>query len=141
MLREAIDYYHSLLTDETAGQTQALINEQMFRQGLYFGTRPLTSVLRPRFFTHEQYRLVCREMRPILSAFRKVHEAALADATFRAQFHLTEWEEELLQIDPGFRNPSPAARMDTFFLPETGEIVLTEYNPEPPAAPAYDDAL
>lgn len=141
MLREAIDYYHSLLTDETAGQTQALINEQMHRQGLYFGTRPLTSVLRPRFFTREQYRLVCREMRPILTAFRKIHEAALADANFRAQFHLTEWEEELLQIDPGFRDPSPTARMDTFFLPDTGEMFLTEYNAETPAAPAYNDAL
>ena len=77
MLRAAIDYYHALLTDETAGQTQAMINEQLFRQGLYFGNRPLTTVLRPRFFTRGQYRFICRTMRPILSAFRKAHDAAL----------------------------------------------------------------
>ena len=141
MLRAAIDYYHALLTDETAGQTQAMINEQLLRQGLYFGNRPLTTVLRPRFFTRGQYRFICRTMRPILSAFRKAHDAALVDPTFRAQFGLTEREEELFLLDPGFPDPSPTARMDTFFLPETGELFLTEYNAETPAAPAYNDAL
>lgn len=141
MLPKAIDYYHSLLTDETARQTQAMIAEQLQRQGLFFGNRPLTTVLRPRFLTRAQYRLICAAMRPILTAFRKVHHAAIADPAFRAQFCLTEREEELFLLDPGFPDPSPTARMDTFFLPETGEMFLTEYNAETPAAPAYTDAL
>jgi uncharacterized circularly permuted ATP-grasp superfamily protein len=66
---------------------------------------------------------------------------ALEDRGLRAQFCLADWEEKLVQHDPGFRTPSPTSRVDTFFVTEQGGLRLTEYNAETPAAAAYNDAL
>ena len=140
-LREAITAYHELLTDERAAQTQAQITDQMARRGLFFGDRPLTSVLRPRFLTPRQYTYLCESTRPVLSAFGKAYRAALASAEVRAQFGLTHWEEELITLDPGFELPSPTGRLDTFLDEDATTLKLVEYNAETPAAPAYNDLL
>jgi glutathionylspermidine synthase len=140
-LRAAIDDYHALLTDELAGETDALLADLQRRRGLAFGDRPLCTVLRPRFLLPEHQRYLAESMRVLLGAFARAHAAALEDAAFRAQFALTDWEEALVRGSPGFRAPSPTSRLDTFYFPESGALALTEYNAETPAAPAYCDAL
>jgi uncharacterized circularly permuted ATP-grasp superfamily protein len=140
-LREAIGSYHDLLTDDLAGASQAWLDEQQRLRGLFFGDRPLCSVLRPRFMTPEQYRFLQSRVRILLQAFEKIYQAALADSDFRAQFGLLDWEEALIHYDPSFRAPSPTSRVDTFFVTERGGLRLTEYNAETPASPAYNDAL
>ena len=138
--RETIDYYHSLLDVETARETHEQLTEQLRQRGLFFGERPLSTVLRPRFIHPDQYRALQVAVRAVMPAFQKAYEKALADAKFRSQFRLNDWEEELVQFDHGFSTPSPTARMDTFF-DEAGMLWLTEYNAETPAAVAYNDVL
>ncbi len=138
-LRQAIDHYHHLLDDETGRQSQAQLNDQLHRRELFFGQRPLCTVLRPRFMTADQYAHLGHAIRQVMPAFAKAHTAAMADAGFRAQFGLAAWEEQLIQINPRFRASSPTARMDSF-LTDQG-LWFTEYNAETPAAPAYNDVL
>ena len=140
-LRDAISYYHDLLDDELAAASQAQLDDQMHLRGLYFGDRPLCTVLRPRFFTPEGYRYLQGRLRIVLGAFDRAYRRALDDADLRAQFGLQDWEERLIEYDPGFAAPSPTARLDTFFQPETHALQLVEYNAETPAAPAYNDVL
>jgi uncharacterized circularly permuted ATP-grasp superfamily protein len=140
-LREAIEGYHDLLTDELAAASQAQLDDQQRRRRLFFGQRPLCTVLRPRFFTLEQYRFLQSRMRVLLDTFDKIYRVALEDAAFRSQFGLFDWEERLVQHDPGYRNPSPLSRLDTFFVTERGGLRLTEYNAETPAGAAYNDVL
>jgi hypothetical protein len=52
-LWDAIQTYHELLTDELAAESQAQLDDQLRQRGLFFGDRPLTTVLRPRFLTPE----------------------------------------------------------------------------------------
>jgi uncharacterized circularly permuted ATP-grasp superfamily protein len=140
-LREAIEGYHDLLTDELAQASQAQLEDQQRRRRLFFGQRPLCTVLRPRFMTLEQYRFLQSRLRVLLDAFDKIYHVALEDATFRSQFGLFDWEEQLVQHDPGYQNPSPLSRVDTFFVTDRGGLRLTEYNAETPAGAAYNDAL
>ncbi len=140
-LHDAIEAYHGLLTDDIAGESQAQLDDQLRRRGLFFGDRAICTVLRPRFLTTEQYRFIQSSMRVLLGAFDRVYRRAIADAAFRKQFGLADWEETLVQADPGFRNPSPTSRIDCFFMTETGELKLTEFNTETPAAIAYNDVL
>lgn len=143
-LSDAIGFYHSLLTDELGQQSQAQLSRQLHHRQLFFGERPLCTVLRPRFMTTSHYQGLTRAIREIMPAFARAHRAAMADADFRRQFGLNGWEEELLQVDPGFRDPSPTARMDSFITTdETGaeRIYFAEYNAETPAAVAYNDVL
>jgi hypothetical protein len=141
-LQEAIDHYHALLGDDgLAGATAWQLEDQLRRRGLFFGDRPLSSVLRPRFLTSAQYRFLQVRAAALLCAFHKAYVRALADATFREQFRLEAWEERLLDVDPGFPDPSPVSRLDAFFVSERGGLRFTEYNAETPAAAAYNDIL
>jgi hypothetical protein len=141
----AIAAYHELLTDELGADSQAQLDDQQQRRGLFFGERPLCTVLRPRFLTRAQYHSIQESAAAILSAFTKAHRAAVADAGFRRQFGLLDGEERLVGVNPGFRDPSPTGRLDSFFVRDerTGEerVQFTEYNAETPASPAYNDVL
>lgn len=137
-------HYHDLLRQPALAEESAAVLEQQLRQqGLFFGDRALCSVLRPRFLTLEEYRLICRACGLVGSAFDKVRAAAMADSALRAQFGLTAWEEQLIHADPGFPAASPTSRLDAFFAAgEDGAgLKFTEYNAETPAGAAYNDAL
>jgi glutathionylspermidine synthase len=136
-----IQTYHDLLTDDVAAESMAQLEDQIRRRGLFFGDRALCTVLRPRFLTVEQYTFIREHSRTVLRAFDKAFQTAIAADSFRAQFKLAPWEEELVRHDPGFRDPSPTSRLDAFFVAERNELLFTEYNTETPAAPAYNDVL
>lgn len=140
-LTDAIARYHDLLTDELAAASAAQLTDQLRRRGLYFGNRPICSVLRPRFLLPEQYADIAAHSQVLLGALAAAHRAALADPAVRAQFGLTGWEETLVQQPAGFSSPSPTSRLDAFYDPATGALRFTEYNAETPAAVAYNDVL
>lgn len=139
-LADAVAAYHELLTDSLAAASQAELDKQTALHQLYFGDRPVCSVLRPRFLSPEQYRFLRQRVQLFMPAFQKTYRAALADPEFRKQFRLRPEEERLLTADPGFEDPSPTARLDSFFVSE-GELKFTEYNAETPAGAGYNDAL
>src|SRR2546423_632539 len=58
----------------------------------------------------------------------------------RPQSRLRDWEDELLAVDPAYRDPSPTSRFDSFFASDD-ELLFTEFNTETPAGAAYSDAL
>ncbi|MGH7612945.1 MAG: hypothetical protein ACREMW_02745 [Gemmatimonadales bacterium] len=141
VLERAIGHYHELLSDELAGESQAMLDAELRRRGLFFGDRALCTVLRPRFLTPEQYRFLRERCAILLRAFDRAYRAALENEAVRRQFGLVEWEEALIRRDPGFPDASPMSRIDAFYLPDQNSLRLTEYNAETPAGAAYADAL
>jgi uncharacterized circularly permuted ATP-grasp superfamily protein len=139
-VRDAVDAYHDVLSDDIAADSQAVLDAQIRKRELFFGDRPLCTVLRPRFMSPAQYRLLQRRAAALMGTFRRAHEAAVADPSVRAQFHLTSWEEKLVLEDPGFPWPSPVSRLDAFFAGDDG-LRFTEYNAETPAGPSFNDVL
>jgi len=141
MLADAIGHYHKLLSHGALACDSHDQLERLTRlRHLYFGDRPVCTVLRPRFLEPKQFRFLQNCLRTLLPAFQRVYDLALADGRFRRQFGLLDWEEKLLGIDPGFENPSPTARFDSFFASEQA-FKFTEYNAETPAGTAYHDVL
>lgn len=141
MLNEAIEHYHALLTPDVARESSDQLQDQAKRRGLYFGTRDVTTVLRPRFLTTEQYHFLQNSIRTVMPAFGKAYHSALANDEIRAQFHLNDWEETMVREPFGFQEPSPSARMDSFYLPDANSVEFTEYNAEIPAGQGYTDEL
>ena len=141
MLGVGIDHYHSLLDDDIGGETQRQLDDQLRLRGLFFGDRALCTVLRPRFFSPAQYRFLQKRGAVVLSAFRKVHQAALANADVLDQFGLLDWEHSLVHVPTGFRDASPVSRLDAFFVTDSGGLRFTEYNAETPAGGGYNDVL
>ena len=141
MLRDGIDQYHALLTDDIGGETQRQLDDQLRLRGLFFGDRALCTVLRPRFLSPAQYRFLQKRGAVVLSAFRKAHRAALADPAVLEQFGLLDWEHSLVHVNTGFRDSSPVSRLDAFFTTDSGGLRFTEYNAETPAGGGYNDVL
>src|SRR5918999_3445934 len=141
MLRDAIEQFHDLLSDEIAQDSQWQLDEQLRQRGLFFGDRPLCTVLRPRFMSSAQYRYLQHRAATVLTAFQTAYEAALADEKLLDQFGLADWERDLVRIDPGFQESSPVSRLDAFFVADSGGLRFTEYNAETPAGGAYNDVL
>ncbi len=138
---DAIARYHDLLSaDSIAADSQDQLERLQQAHGLYFGTRPVCSVLRPRFLSPGQYTFLRDRVKVLLPAFHTAYERAMADPEFRKQFRLLDWEDHLLAIEPGFKNPSPTSRFDSFFVSER-EFKFTEFNTETPAGAGYSDAL
>ncbi|MES2523071.1 MAG: hypothetical protein V4617_10260 [Gemmatimonadota bacterium] len=141
-MTEAISRYHDGLTKgDLAAATAETLDAMLRTEGLFFGDRPLCSVLRPRFLSVSEYRQLSIACSLVGSAFEAVRVAAMTDAGLRAQFGLTGWEEELIHADPGFQVASPTSRLDAFYASGPDGLKFTEYNAETPAGGAYNDAL
>jgi hypothetical protein len=142
MSADAIRAYHDLLAADPAlaADSQAALDKGQETRELVYARRAVCGVLRPRFLSPGQYRCLHDRVKALLPAFQLAHDRALADLGFRRQFRLAEWEEELLAIDPGFRDPSPTSRFDAFFGSEQ-DLRFTEFNTEAPAGAGYSDSL
>jgi len=139
-LEDAISAWHDGLTPELAAESSGWLTEQLRSRDLFFGDRPLCTVLRPRFLTREQYDLLRVRISILLQAFEKALTAALFDSTLLDQFRLADWERTLALEELSIP-ASPVSRLDAFFDPDDGRLRFTEYNAETPAGSAYNDAL
>jgi uncharacterized circularly permuted ATP-grasp superfamily protein len=142
MPTDAVAAYHDLLGADAAlaADSQAALDRGQEARSLMYSNRPVCSVLRPRFLSPAQFRFLHDRVKVLLPAFQIVHDRAMADLAFRRQFHLRDWEEELLALEPGYRDASPASRFDAFFASER-ELYFTEFNAETPAGAGYSDSL
>ncbi|GAC1642476.1 MAG: hypothetical protein NVS4B8_11690 [Herpetosiphon sp.] len=141
MLEHAISYYHELLDPATARATGEQLNAEQRARNLYFGPRPLVSVLRPRFLSPDQYTLLQDACGAVATAMRTLVTEVLEEPVMRSDLMLTPGEEALIAMDPGYPDPSAHSRMDTFLTLDGSSLRFVEYNAESPAAIAYEDLL
>ncbi len=140
MKQEATEYYHGLLNDQKAAETYELMESMLKERKLFFGDRALCTVLRPRFFTEDQFAYLKKETELVLRAFGKAHNACMADSNLRKQFFLEPWEEEMMEVNRG-QIPWTTSRLDSFYSLDHNSLQFIEYNAETPAGMAYEDVL
>ena len=139
MLKEAVDYYHSLLEDgELANESYRVLHDGLDRARLIFGGRPLSPYLRPHFITADDWAHVKATCEVVWGALQKVKDAAVENGAILEELGLTEIERELVKIDPGYRQVSPTSRLDSFLTDDAYSFV--ELNGESPAGIAYADS-
>jgi uncharacterized circularly permuted ATP-grasp superfamily protein len=141
MLEAAIAHYHALLDADTARATQAQLTAEQRARNLFFGQRPLVSVLRPRFITAAQYTYIQSACGLVAAAAHRLAHRMLHEPALRADLELTPAEERLIAMHPGYAEPSAHSRMDTFLTVDGQSLQFVEYNAESPAAIAYEDVL
>jgi len=156
MNEPAIQYYHELVSKmDTAAlaEISARFIDDLREHKACYGERPLSTFLRPKFVTPEQFNLIKEVCRVLREAVVKVKEAIFAQPDFFAQVGLSEGERLLCEIDPGFSRLSITSRWDSFMTEspisldknkkEVGGIVLkfVELNADTPAGIAYNDVM
>lgn len=140
-IQDIIDFYHEMLTDEVAEETDERMREMLLERGLYFGKRPLCIVLRPHFYFEESWAYFRNKLEILLTAFMRLHEVCMEDAAARALLYLDPYEEELFHLDKGGPPPWSSSRLDTFYLADEPSVKVVEYNAETPAGIGYGDKL
>lgn len=141
MLNQAIKDYHALLTPDLAHASQEALTRLQQRDNLFFGTRPLCTVLRPHFLSAEQYLMIGDVCAMVAGAARQVVAYALKTPAVLAQLALTPGEQRLIEYDPGYNEFSVSSRLDSFLTSDSSSFQFVEYNAESPAAIAYEDLL
>jgi len=141
----AIQAYHRILEQpDMAQESWAVLSSRLRERHLVFGERPLCVVLRPLFYSPQEWEYLRGRTRLILRLFHKLAHAMRLDPALRRQIRLTPEEEAMIQVDPGYRTPIPTARLDSFFArQEDGSWTLhyVEFNGESPAGMAYTEEL
>jgi hypothetical protein len=137
----AIESYHEYLAGnaQTAADSQELLARLSQERWLVFRDEPFSRYLRPHFVTGGQYAVIKDVVSTLGSAMIKLRRATLHDESLLAQLDLTPQERHLVMVDPGFEEPSPSARLDSFWSERDWRFV--EMNAESPAAIAYEDVL
>ena len=139
MLKQAVAHYHELLEDaDLADESFRVLHDGLEHNKLIFGGRPLSPYLRPHFVTEADWRRATAVCEIIWSALQKVKEAAVRDDGVLSELGVTEIERELVKIDPGYKQVSPTARLDSFLTDDAFSFV--ELNGESPAGIAYADS-
>lgn len=114
---------------------------------LTFGDRIHCPFLRPFFLSASDEGRIRRAAETLAAIGERVVTEAMASPALFAQLGVTEAEERLVRIDPGYATASTASRVDAFLLPSAstgsglGGLHFAEYNAESPAGPAYTQKL
>lgn len=133
MLSQILKQLDERILDD-ANLTPELFAELIAAQrelGLVFGERPTCPFLRPHIITRSQYEEIADAARTIAHAFEKLVSRALIDQELLNVLGLTEAEERMARIDPGYARLCVTSRLDAY-VTKTGFQFL-EYNAETPA--------
>jgi hypothetical protein len=96
-------------------------------------------VLRPFFLSAADEARIREASERIAAIGERMAAAAMTDRTLLTGLGITDAEERLIRIDPGYERASTASRLDAFLLPDS--LHFAEYNAESPAGPAYTQRL
>jgi glutathionylspermidine synthase len=132
-IAQAVGWLDSRISDDPSlnSDTFARLTAAQRELGLLHGARPTCPFLRPYILSRSQYEEIARAAETLAGAFERLVAAALDDDALMSELALTEREERMARIDPGYRVLCVNSRLDAF-LSETGFQFL-EYNAENPA--------
>ncbi|MGH9374348.1 MAG: hypothetical protein ACRD15_22760 [Vicinamibacterales bacterium] len=138
---DAIAAWHGLLAPdrELTPAYWASVARVMRARKLTFGDRVHCPVLRPFFLSSSDESRMKAASEIMAAVGERVAEAAAGDRNLRAALGVTDVEERLIRIDPGYATASTASRLDAFLLPDS--LHFAEYNAESPAGPGYTQRL
>lgn len=135
------DAWHALLRPhvELTPAFCAELAARMRSNRLTFGDRVHCPFLRPFFISETDEARVRPVAETIAVLGERVVEAALSSRELLAQVGMSEEEERLARIEPGYKLASTASRLDAFLLPDS--LQFAEYNAESPAGLGYAETL
>ena len=107
------------------------LNQAQRRLGILSDDRPFCPFLRPQFFSREKYEQIGHAAEVLAEAFETMTFAALENEEIMRELDLTDREERMARVDPGYRGVCNSSRLDTYL--DGDDFKFLEYNAETPA--------
>ena len=147
MIEPVAAWQAALLPEDTTPDACAALAAGMRARKLIFGDRIHCPFLRPFLLSATDEARIRRAAETLAVLGERVAREAVESKALRVQLGVTEAEERLIRIDPGYETASTASRVDAFLLqaPPAGSgsagLHFAEYNAESPAGPGYTQRL
>jgi hypothetical protein len=137
----AIAEYHELLAADKTLSPVVLekLREAMRARRLTYGNRPIGVALRPHLLERKQFDALAAEAELIGRALERIAAAAVQSPAVMAQLGLTQAQQKLAMIDPGFTGAAVTTRLDGFVHGQ--DIKFVEYNAENPSSVSDQEGL
>jgi hypothetical protein len=137
----AIAQYHDLLLrDETlAPRVFEKLHDAMRANRLTYGDRPISVALRPHLLERSQFEAHKVVAELVARALEKIAAEAVQFPALMTKLGLTDAEQRVALIDPGFARAAVTTRLDGFVHGE--EITFVEYNAENPSSLSDQEGL
>lgn len=137
----------ALQPEDATREACAALADAMRVRKLTFGDRIHCPFLRPFLLSARDEARIRRAAETLAALGERVAREAGASQSLRDQLGVTDAEERLIRIDPGYSTASTASRVDAFLLPDSSTssgqpgLHFAEYNAESPAGPGYTQRL
>jgi uncharacterized circularly permuted ATP-grasp superfamily protein len=141
ILMDVIDAWHGELAkgEELTPRFCREFAASMRARKLTFGERIHCPFLRPFLLSAHDEARIRHAAETIAAVGERVVRRAMESPELFARFGITDAEERLIRIDPGYATASTASRVDAFLLPDA--LYFAEYNAESPAGSGYTQRL
>ena len=138
---DAIDAWHAELAkgQELSREFCTGFAASMRARKLTFGERIHCPFLRPFLLSAGDEARIRHAAETIAAVGERVVQRAIDSPGLFAQLGITDAEDRLIRIEPGYSTASTASRLDAFLLPDA--LYFAEYNAESPAGPGYTQRL
>ncbi len=134
MREKAIAEYHEFLAadEDLTPDMFVRLKTAMSTNRLLYGQRAIGVALRPHLLLRSQYDLLVYRSRVLAGAFEQLAAAMLEQPALMPRLGLSEVEQRLALIDPGYQHATITARLDGFLFGD--ELKFVEYNAENPSS-------
>ncbi len=134
------DFGKVLIETDPGPQMESLASQmadkKMFMEGKLFPT-----FLKPYFVDKKAIPLFQDVTRLLISSLNKIGDAYFKEGKFRDQIQLEGRTADLAAIDAGYPGHQIINRLDVFYIPQTGELKLLEYNCGDPSGMGWHDQM
>ncbi len=134
------DFEEALVKTDPISQMESLA-AQMTEKKMVMEGKLFPTFLKPYFVDKNAIPLFEKVTNLLISSLNKIGDAYFQDGRFREQIRLTGRVADLASIDPGYPGNQIINRLDIFYIPETGELKLLEYNCGDPSGMGWHDQM
>jgi hypothetical protein len=134
------DFADTLAQTDPGAQMRTLAermtDKQMLMEGKLFPT-----FLKPYFVDKEVIPLLRNVTRNLIASLNRIGDLYFHEGLFRDQIRMAGRVADLAAIDPGYPGHQIINRLDIFYIPDTGELKLLEYNCGDPSGMGWHDQM
>ncbi|MBN1355004.1 hypothetical protein JXA40_01925 [bacterium] len=141
LLKEVNRVFGETLEKTGPGPQMESLAGQMAGKNMFMDGKLFPTFLKPYFVEQAARPLFDKVTRLLIASLNKIGTLYFEEGLFKEQIRLAGRTADLASIDPGYPGHQIINRLDVFYIPQTGELKLLEYNCGDPSGMGWHDQM